>query len=310
MWNVGTAQNCSVSQDLGRFSNLQWIPIVLVISEFDPVVNSLFEIPDCCIEWFIHLLLTYTIFFFVAASKFFNFLATVLRSIPGVTRFFISNSLHKCKSLTLSLICPLIGVPVVDNLLRFKLSLRLNHTIPNCLRSKCWISVVVLSVCFLWADCFYQEQLWWVSSFQVFSEISFIRIEFSVSLKRMTPDTVPSTFPWHRLCNTDHRTFSFLSLCLATVSRGMLSWLSLWRANSPWETCETEVSNIVGTPNSPVFSRVIFGEVRDAIVVRIVDGRRVTVYRSDLVELLGLITCGVRGIGQVAKLLGARAEVR
>ena len=44
-------------------------------------------------------------------------------------------------------------------------------------------------------------------------------------------------------------------------------------------------------------------------VARIVDRRRVTVHRSDLVELLGLITCGVRGIGQVAKLLGARAEV-
>ena len=53
-----------------------------------------------------------------------------------------------------------------------------------------------------------------------------------------------------------------------------------------------------------------FREVRDAIVVRIVDGRRVTVYRSGLVELLGLITCGVRGIGQAAKLLAARAEVR
>ena len=34
----------------------------------------------------------------------------------------------------------------------------------------------------------------------------------------MTPNTVPSTFPWHRLCNTDHKTFS-LSLCLAMVSR-------------------------------------------------------------------------------------------
>ena len=42
----GHCQNCSVSQDLGRFSNLQQIPIGLVISEFDPVINSLFEIPD------------------------------------------------------------------------------------------------------------------------------------------------------------------------------------------------------------------------------------------------------------------------
>ena len=62
-----------------------------------------------------------------------------------------------------------------------------------------------------------------IFSFQIFSEISFIRLEFSVSLTRMTSNAVPSTKPWHRLCNTDHRTFSFLSLsislCLATVSR-------------------------------------------------------------------------------------------
>ena len=53
-----------------------------------------------------------------------------------------------------------------------------------------------------------------------------------------------------------------------------------------------------------------FQEVRDAIVVRIADGRRATVHRSGLVGLPAFITCGVRGIGQVAKLLGARAEVR
>ena len=45
-------------------------------------------------------------------------------------------------------------------------------------------------------------------------------------------------------------------------------------------------------------------------MVRIVDRRRVTVHRSNLGELFGLTTFGVRGIGQVAKLLGARAEVR
>ena len=53
-----------------------------------------------------------------------------------------------------------------------------------------------------------------------------------------------------------------------------------------------------------------FREVTGFIVVGMVDGRRVTVHRSGLVELLGLKTCGVRGISQVAKLLGARAEVR
>ena len=45
-------------------------------------------------------------------------------------------------------------------------------------------------------------------------------------------------------------------------------------------------------------------------MVRIVNGRRVTVHRSGFVGLLGLITCGMRGISQVAKLLRARAEVR
>ena len=42
----GHCQNCLVSRDLGRFSYLQEIQIVGVISEFDPVFNSLFEIPD------------------------------------------------------------------------------------------------------------------------------------------------------------------------------------------------------------------------------------------------------------------------
>ena len=45
-------------------------------------------------------------------------------------------------------------------------------------------------------------------------------------------------------------------------------------------------------------------------MVRIVEWRRVRVYRSDLVELCGLITCVRTGHGQVAKLLGARADVR
>ena len=45
-------------------------------------------------------------------------------------------------------------------------------------------------------------------------------------------------------------------------------------------------------------------------MVWIVDGRRVTVHRSDLVELFGLITCVRTRRGQIAKLLGVRAEVR
>ena len=53
-----------------------------------------------------------------------------------------------------------------------------------------------------------------------------------------------------------------------------------------------------------------FREVRDVFVVRIVDRRRVSVCRSNTVELFGFVTCGVRGIGQGAKLLAPRAEVR
>ena len=45
-------------------------------------------------------------------------------------------------------------------------------------------------------------------------------------------------------------------------------------------------------------------------MVRIVDGRRVTVYRSGLFELHGLTTCVCICLGQEAKLLGARAEAR
>ena len=43
-----------------------------------------------------------------------------------------------------------------------------------------------------------------------------------------------------------------------SVSRCMLSLLSIRRAKSPWETCETEDLNIVVTPNNSVFSRVCF----------------------------------------------------
>ena len=82
----------------------------------------------------------------------------------------------------------------------------------------------------------------------------------------------------------------------------MLSWLPLWRTqlitvryvrHKGFRLCgNTERSSALACD---------FREVRDVIVVRIVDGRRVSVCRSNLVELLGLLSCGVRGIGQVAK---------
>ena len=70
----------------------------------------------------------------------------------------------------------------------------------------------------------------------------------------------------------------------------MLSLLSLWRAKPPWETCETEAS--IKHFENTEFSSVLacwWWEFRDAIVVRTVDGRRVSDYKSDLVELLRLI---------------------
>ena len=46
-----------------------------------------------------------------------------------------------------------------------------------------------------------------------------------------------------------------------------------------------------------------FREVRDFIEVWIVNEHRVIVHRSDLVELVGLMTCVEGGLGQIAKLL-------
>ena len=54
----------------------------------------------------------------------------------------------------------------------------------------------------------------------------------------------------------------------------------------------------------------VFREVRDFIEVWIVHEHRVIVHNSDLVELVGLITCVEGGLGQTAKLLAARAEMR
>ena len=63
------------------------------------------------------------------------------------------------------------------------------------------------------------------------------------------------------------------------------------------------------TEQSSVFV-CVFREVRDFIEVWIVIAHRVTVHRSDLVELLGLITCVCIWLGQVANLLDACAELR
>ena len=239
------------------------------------------------------------LFFVAAAFKFCNFLAT------SCVAFLVKTAHHlqfttQVYCLTLSLICP---IDCFSNCRLWDSSSR-RDSINACsefLRSKFWISrsysVKKIS---LGAEIFSKNSV--LSSSLVFSDISFIRRGFSVTLKRLTPNTVPSTFPCHRLWNTDHRTF--LSLCPAMVSRCMLSY-------SPWETCETEVSNIEGTPNCSVFSRVILEKLEVlswfGSMIGVVSP---TTEVIDLVELFGIKTCGVRGIGQAAKLLGARAEVR
>ena len=54
----------------------------------------------------------------------------------------------------------------------------------------------------------------------------------------------------------------------------------------------------------------LFRDVRDFIEVWIVNEHRVNVHKGDLVELLGLKTCVEGRLGQIAKLLAARAEMR
>ena len=76
----------------------------------------------------------------------------------------------------------------------------------------------------------------------MFSEISSIRKEFSETLQKRifcySSDTliitVPLTFLWHRLCITDHKTFSFFSFSIQQrFPDCMLSLLSLWGTKSP-----------------------------------------------------------------------------
>ena len=52
-----------------------------------------------------------------------------------------------------------------------------------------------------------------------------------------------------------------------------------------------------------------FWEVTDTVVVWIVDGRRVIIRRNHLVRLVGLMTCGVRQVGHVAKVILTVSEV-
>ena len=128
----------------------------------------------------------------------------------------------------------------------------------------------------------------------------------------MTPNIVPSTFLWHRLCSTGRKTFSlsFLSLssnrfpeacflCFLFEERNHHEKRQKQRIQTSWEHRTVQCSRVCLSRSQ-----------RISLEVWIVNEHRVTVHRSDLVELLGLITCVEGGLGQIAKLLAARAEMR
>ena len=122
----------------------------------------------------------------------------------------------------------------------------------------------------------------------------------------MNPSAVPLTFPWHRL---QHWSQNLLLTLFLSASQRFAEACFLGFLSEEQETCETEVWNTVGTPNSPVFSRVVF---KKSEMLSWSGSLMGVVPPSTEVVLSGCLgsTCGVRGIGQVAKLLGARAEVR
>ena len=137
------------------------------------------------------------------------------------------------------------------------------------------------------------------SSFEVFSEISFTRIEISLSLMRMTPHTVSiDSCSTSILQHESQDRFCPPHPVLALGFRVRLSLLSFWKAGSPREICD------------PVFVVCGFWEIRDTVVVWIVDGRRVIICSDYLVGRLVLITCEVERLGQVVKLLVTNVGVR
>ena len=124
----------------------------------------------------------------------------------------------------------------------------------------------------------------------------------------MTPNTFPSFF---HIDSATLITEPYLSLCFATISRGMLSWLPLWRTQLiTVRYVRHKGFRLCGNTERSVLSRVIFEKSEMLSIVRIVDGRRVSVCRSNLVELLGtsfLWKCV--GSARWPKLPTARAEV-
>ena len=136
--------------------------------------------------------------------------------------------------------------------------------------------------------CAYNSSL--SSSLKMFLKISSIRIEFSkrlfrvgfrVSLKRRTPNTVPSTFLWHQFCNIDHKTFSFFHFSLSSNGFPIACFLYFqYKEQNHHENARNRgLQHFGNTDLSSVLVRG-FREVGE-IVVQIVDEHRVTVHRSD-----------------------------
>ena len=101
----------------------------------------------------------------------------------------------------------------------------------------------------------------------------------------------------------------FLSVCTLFPEAGSLCFLSEEQTHlekSAKQRFHTLQKNI--EPSSVLVCG--FRDVRDAIVVWIVDGRRVIIRTNHLVKLVGLITCGMGHVGHVAKVLLTVAEVR
>ena len=119
----------------------------------------------------------------------------------------------------------------------------------------------------------------------------------------MTPNTVPSTFHWHQLCNTDRKTFSFLSLSLSSNGFPIACFLSFLLKNkiTHEKRAQQRITHCVNTDLASV-PRSWFREIGD-IVVRTLDERRVIIHHSILVGLLGLKTYERKELGQVAKQL-------
>ena len=303
-------RNCSVSQDHTRFFSLQQcFNRSCKLRTWSLNRLTVRDSWSCCVGNSSNLRCFFSLFLLKTGSfQFFNFSATSCKAFLMKMVLHLQVAAHMY-SLTLSLICPLISFRYLSSL-RFKLTQWLEWMrILNFFAPKFWISMLYSVACnFLWTEVSPMKACWALRS--RCSRRSRSSEQDSVSLKSMTPSAVPSTFLWHRLCNTDHRTFSLrcFSLSCNGLPRHPFSAFSL-KSKITMRNVRNRGSKHCGNTEQSSVLACGFREVRDAFVVRIVDGRRV-VCRSGLVELLGLITCVETGLGQVAKLLGARAEVR